>query len=248
MALTDNLNVYYKLDESSGNAADSSGNSQTLTNNNTITYNAGLINNGATFVRASSQYFSANDNDLFTPLSSFSFQFWLKMDTTTNGEYFLFSMDTAGSRGNSCDHELGQPTATQANFQYSLKWSDGTENGCQFNLASKLSTSTWEHIVFVYDRTAHTMDCYRNGTAQTQVTGLPDKDNKNGTNSFNLGRSQYGTPDRYWSGMMDEVALWSRALSSTEVTALYNGGAGFQYPFGGGTVATHFFTLLGVGS
>ena len=57
MALTDNLVSYWKLDESSGNAADSVG-SNTLTNTNTVTYSAGKINNGADFERDSAQYFS----------------------------------------------------------------------------------------------------------------------------------------------------------------------------------------------
>jgi hypothetical protein len=43
MALTDNLVAYYKLDESSGNAADIV-NSITLTNTST-TYGTGKINN-----------------------------------------------------------------------------------------------------------------------------------------------------------------------------------------------------------
>ena len=53
MALTDNLVSYWKLDESSGNAADSVG-SNTLTNTGTATYAAGKINNGVV-VNGSSQ-------------------------------------------------------------------------------------------------------------------------------------------------------------------------------------------------
>jgi hypothetical protein len=35
-------------------------------------------------------------------------------------------------------------------------------------------------------------------------------------------------------GDIDEVGIWSRVLTSTEVTQLYNGGAGLQYPFTNG--------------
>ena len=59
MSLTTNIVAYWKFDESSGNAMDSTGNGNTLTNVNTVTYSAGKINNGANFVAASSQYFSA---------------------------------------------------------------------------------------------------------------------------------------------------------------------------------------------
>ena len=46
--LTDNLISHWKLDESSGNAADSHG-SNTLTNNGSTPFVAAKINNGADF-------------------------------------------------------------------------------------------------------------------------------------------------------------------------------------------------------
>src|SRR5205807_557155 len=50
--------AYWKFDEANSTAADSTGNGNTLTNNNTVTYSGGKINNGANLVAASSQYFS----------------------------------------------------------------------------------------------------------------------------------------------------------------------------------------------
>jgi hypothetical protein len=40
-------------------------------------------------------------------------------------------------------------------------------------------------------------------------------------------------PSNCTSGLIDEVGIWSRALTGAEVTSLYNGGAGLQYPFTG---------------
>ena len=34
------------------------------------------------------------------------------------------------------------------------------------------------------------------------------------------------TTDRYFNGIIDEVALWNRALSPKEIQVLYNGGSG----------------------
>ncbi len=50
-------------------------------------------------------------------------------------------------------------------------------------------------------------------------------------------------------GIVDEVGLWSRALTIAEVTALYNAGAGLAYPFdgGGGTGATAGRPLVNAG-
>lgn len=48
MSLSTNLISYWKLDETSGNAVDSVG-SNTLTNNNSVSFSTALINNGANF-------------------------------------------------------------------------------------------------------------------------------------------------------------------------------------------------------
>lgn len=39
------------------------------------------------------------------------------------------------------------------------------------------------------------------------------------------------------SGSIDEVGVWGRILSATDITNLYNGGAGFQYPFTPSTIS-----------
>ena len=40
---------------------------------------------------------------------------------------------------------------------------------------------------------------------------------KDGLNAFNI--------------QVDEIGIWTQALSTTDITQLYNGGAGLQYPF-----------------
>ena len=56
MALTDNLLGWWKLDESSGNAADATGGGYTLTNVNSTPFVTGKIGNAADFERDSGQY------------------------------------------------------------------------------------------------------------------------------------------------------------------------------------------------
>ena len=55
-----------------------------------------------------------------------------------------------------------------------------------------------------------------------------------GTLNTNLSLgSRLGTttsPEEF-DGIMDEVGIWNRVLSDSEITELYNGGAGLTYPF-----------------
>lgn len=81
--LSNGLAGYWKLDESSGNASDYSGNSLTLTNNATTTYSVGKFGNGSEHVPASSQYLSTAT----TIAEVKSVSFWTNPDSTTN--YFV---------------------------------------------------------------------------------------------------------------------------------------------------------------
>ena len=50
----------------------------------------------------------------------------------------------------------------------------------------------------------------------------------------------------WFAGDIDEVGIWSRAITSTEVTALYNSGDGFAYPFAGVTYTKQFEDIITV--
>jgi hypothetical protein len=77
------LLTYWKMDEASGNAVDSSGNGYTLTNNGTTTYVGGKFGNGSEHVPASAQHFSTAS----TISGVKSVAFWTNPDSTTN--YFV---------------------------------------------------------------------------------------------------------------------------------------------------------------
>ena len=78
-ALSNGLVGYWKLDESSGNATDSSGNSNTLTNNGTTTFVTGKYANGSEH-NGSTQYL--NTATAINNVQTVSF--WVNPDSTTN--------------------------------------------------------------------------------------------------------------------------------------------------------------------
>lgn len=49
------------------------------------------------------------------------------------------------------------------------------------------------------------------------------------TSSFKIGNASIGTYN--FTGTIDEVGVWSRALTGSDVTSLYNSGSGKTYPF-----------------
>ena len=49
--------------------------------------------------------------------------------------------------------------------------------------------------------------------------------------SFTIGNGGTKDPTSFYAGKADEVGVWSRALSASEVAQLYSGGLGLSYPF-----------------
>ena len=217
MSLTTNLVSYWKLDESSGNAVDSVG-SNTLTNTST-TYTTGKINNGAD-MNGTSSALSAGTSALVPTTSgqAISVSFWINSDTASTasayrqtfsfkgGILFRYSWGDAGAAYGSAVYRTVSNTYSTPNLS--------------------LSASTWYHIVIVYDST--NLKLYVNGTQSgSDVAVTTDVRYDTGTNHIGCSDSY----SDFYDGKVDEFGIWSRALSDAEITELYNGGAGFQYPF-----------------
>lgn len=78
---------------------------------------------------------------------------------------------------------------------------------------------TWHHIVGV--RNGSTATFYVDGTAYTS-DGADLLDALTNSSDLYIGKRQDASGLRIFSGLIDELRIYNRALSSTEVTALYN--------------------------
>ncbi len=208
MALSDNLISWWKLDESSGNASDSVG-SNTLTNTG-VTFASAKINNGAVFDGAITTYLEKTN---LTGVTSFSLSFWINVSTWNSVNAII-------------DHLAG---ASGYRFWGGTAWSGLllTMNGTNWTYAWTPTTGTWYHFVWTFD--SGTAYLYLNGntTPVDTKTGLTLTDLS--TTTFALGNR--GAHDQRFTGLLDEVGYWSRAISSSEVAELYNSGSGLTYPF-----------------
>ena len=219
MALSTNLVAYWKLDESSGNAADSVG-SNTLTNTNTVGYAAALINNGADFGTSVSHNKTLHNAGLGVDLSgAASWSGWIKIRTEPTGTSGLRFVDWRSATGTSryliCGYE------DNAGTKRIRLDASGTIIG--YNVT--LGTSAWHHVVVTYSASG-TVTLYLDGSSVS--TG--SRGTGTVTASFDIGNGVEKVTGQ--ATYMDEIGAWSRELTSTEVTQLYKGGAGLAYPFG----------------
>ncbi len=220
MALTDNIVSYWKFDESSGNASDSVG-SLTLTNTS-VTYDAGKINNGAdcgTGVSSNVGFVGGTPVWNMAGSTAKSMAFWFKPNA--NATAFARIIDWRRSATSSGEFTM----AYYDDSGYKLQ---GYLNGNTFSYTTTLTVDTWYHIAMTCDA-SNSVKIYINASQVTTGTWGTAGAGSNFTQINGANGSMSGGFSGPFS--FDEMGVWNRELSGSEVTSLYNGGTGIQYPF-----------------
>lgn len=225
MALTDNIVAYWKLDESTGNAADSVA-SYTLTNTNTVTYVAGKINNAADFGTANTNKKLTIADNLGITSGSITISCWAKLNTEIASGTWGFVQ-----KGNSTNH-VQYIIAYEFNggtrrFVFNRQRQNTSNNLVTSN--TTMGTSAYYHLVLTYDGT--TLTGYVNGASVGTPLATSGTGASGGLNQTDIGESGMFAGGSFSSSDVDECGIWSRALTASEITELYNAGAGVQYPF-----------------
>jgi hypothetical protein len=213
MALTDNLQAFYKLSDLS----DSSGNNRTLTNNGNVSFASGKLGNAAVF-DGSNWLTSENISVSFE--NGITFSAWVKVTDVQVGENKLF----------------GFISESGAYFYAAIFARDDSWNGQLFadmgyaasnfsldeNNTLRVQSNTWAFVTFVCDNT--NWSAWVNGDKVTFST--PGTIDSSSTTYINIG-SGVATENPF-NGEIDAVGIWNRALSDAEVAELYNNGTGLE--------------------
>lgn len=218
MALTDGLLAFYKL----ADVNDASGGGFTLTNNNTCTFVAGLIGNAvSTGASNTNKSLSSTTQFGLTAIADRTLSCWVKVigsqfegagnNTFISMSYTDIVYDITGNSSTGVMMGTLRP---------------GVGNN-EYNATHTISTSAFSHLVITNVGTAGT--AYINGT---QVgTWTLAQAGATGGSGVSVGKLNYSSNVWYSSAVVDGFGVWGRALSGAEITTLYNGGAGLEYPF-----------------
>ncbi len=210
MSLLTDIIAYYKLDGDSTDEVAS--NDGTDTN---ITYSAanGKIVQGAGFNGITSKI-DLGTGIYFGGTQNVSYSFWLYMTDDNPGGYEWYLRDYKDTvyvrSGNGTN-----------GYYFGLT---GTSSGGVAG-STTLIKGNWYHIVVTYD--GINAKVYLNGSpdGSTPTTG-----NVTDSDAVHAFIGSYST-SAFTLGNIDEVGVWERALTSTEVSQLWNSGDGMAYPF-----------------
>ena len=215
--ITSGLIGYWKLDESSGTTALATyGNAGTLYNNPTWQYGGGKVNGALRFQRSSSQYVRATR---YAALESqkITVAAWVKL--ASSGAFgFVLAKAWQNNAGPSYQsYALTMSDQNRISIQTGHSgYAAGTEATTVF------SVGQWYYVVATIDTTAYPEKrIYINGVQEaTSGGGLGSMVfDTSTTGDFYIG--QPGSNYNYFDGVIDDVRIYNRVLTASEVSNLY---------------------------
>lgn len=220
------IKAMWRLDETGGNRADTSGNNHIATDINTVLYDIGKIGNAALFVAAQQECFSVVDHADLKPTTPFSIACWIK----TTDYYGIFqSFALASSK------VAGIQLIVNGNGKVVLMSgkNTGIVDGTDFKTvvsSTAVTTGSLVHVGGTWNGTH--LRIYVAGLSDATAVAWANAPAYQATNYVRIGcKNNTGTNLEWFNGLIDELIFWNGvALSDAEMLQVKNI---LNYSYGG---------------
>lgn len=196
-----NLSGYYKMNS---DVTDSSGNAINGTTVGSPTYSTGKYGN-AISLNGTSQYVTTADNVKFEG---------------SGGSISVFAWVNITDFASDANPHIAAKWGTTTGWRLVPRAGDilVTLAGTNTGRGTGVATGSFQHIGFTFDN--NNLKIYQNG-AQVGTTAVIGAKTLANTETMYIGRRNNGA-DGYLKGLMDEVSVWQRVLSDSEISTMYN--------------------------
>ena len=195
-----------------------------MTNEGSATFVSGKLGNATQMSRTGPKYLSHADSSVFSPGdTNFTWSFWVKFDSIDIWQYMISKWNWSGGTNGEYLFRIQDDNSPRWRIRISGSNKDVT-------WGSDVVADTWYNMVGYYDTDNDLIAIVVNaGTPveTTSITGAVDDYSL----EVAFGASSDANTSASVAGIMDEVALHSKVLSSDEITDLYNGADGKAYPY-----------------
>lgn len=232
-ALNVDIQAFWKLDDGGNEIIDSVGN-YNGTNNGAVPNATGIINTAYDFTSGDPDWLNVSQVNPSVFDDDFSASMWFNADIIQTGIIFM-----NGASGSSNENIWYFHTGSNSgNSEMVVR--DSAGNAISLTNIS-YGTNAWINIVIVYDDTAKSFIAYKNGT-EFGRSGVNTLTRDGDSGEWIMGRFT-GLDIHKFDGTIDEVGIWNRTLSASEVSDLWNGGAGISWTDVFGPIVTILFPL-----
>ena len=208
-------------DGSGTTAADSSGNGYTATLVNGVSWVAGKIG-GAISANGVNQYVTVPAINL-SGTSTVTVAMWVNRTYSTVGGHALVEAST-NFNNSTTGFGLFPDDSTCSGIMAGVHGNGGYSINCY----KQPSSGAWHHLAVVYDKTQpgnSEVALYIDGVLQTPTKNLYTVSNTNAFGNNPIYLFSRGGTQEYTAGVMDDLRLYNRALSASEVQQLYQAGS-----------------------
>jgi Concanavalin A-like lectin/glucanases superfamily len=211
---------FWRLGEASGtSAADSiGGNGGTYGGSPTLGQAGALAgdSDSSAGFNSTSQNISVPDSASLRP-TQISVEAWIKPDSATIADFDSPVMKTSNDNWTDGYGLFYRSSGTVIGFFVSSWGGGGT--------TAAISLDQWTHVVGTYD--GATISLYLNGVlaaSKSFLSGIPHSTNALYIGSGTTGSGSAGPAGYFWGGGIDDVAIYNKALTATEIQLHYDSG------------------------
>jgi len=171
-------------------------------------------------------YLDCGNDSSLQPTDEISIELWVKPQS--NQEHCYDVGSGWGNNGIAGSANSAEGTTTWS-WQLRYGSADACSLGLQLNTAAggkwvtvgyNLSTSRWTHIVVTFNGTDERI--YVDGVLTDTETFALTTINVNTNNKILIGGAGWGESNTYYNGSVDEVRIYNRSLSSSEIAPTYS--------------------------
>jgi|GEM_PF-2038466 len=215
LSMVGNLGLWH-MDEATAIArVDSSG----LGNNSTCattcpTVSVGtLLNNSAIFSNTQTQFLNTANGNSIRNTSAFTISTWIRPASVAAGVRVIYEEPTSTSTAN----QRVSLRLNGANINFIGRSVDAAPAATNWVISpTALVINQWYHIVAIFNSDTDIHQLYINNVLQNNTVAEAPIPNTAPIATPKIGQQATGTGAKY-SGRIDEVAIWNRALNASEV-------------------------------
>jgi hypothetical protein len=172
----------------------------------------------------SNDYVDTGSSFQSTFRNSFSISLWAKPDDgQPSAESSFF-----GTRNSTSQDWIQSNLHTDGKVSFFYRSDNDTAEAKTSSAVFANGATSWTHIVYVADDSDDQLKIYINGSIVSVtnggLSGITMADWTSSDELFIAARDNNGNAEKFFNGMINDVAIWDSVLTASEVTALYNSG------------------------
>jgi len=211
--LNNDIMYYFRLNETTGDVIEEI-NGNNGTNQGATRGVEGIIDNAFYFNNAESDEVDGI-TDIMNWMDNFTLSYWYK--TSGSGDFVAFSTNVQSGTGVKIE-DTSTSNDNQWHHFVAVHIGHGADNFTVYVDGVEKASGIYGDYV----------GCLNSGVFSGKAGIVPRGGCSTGDGDIHLGRIS-GLPGQFFLGRLDEIGIWNRTLSSSEISDLYNSGSGITY-------------------